>query len=430
MKKLLPLLIACCCVSAVAPAFSADQVTLRFSWWGGKARHQATLEALKAFEARYPDIKVKAEYTGWDGYFSRLTTQVNSGTEADLIQTNWNWLTLMSKKGDGFYDLNTLKETLDLTQYTPASLATTTVNGKLNALPLSTNVMAFYYNQTTWQKAGLELPKNWDELIKAGNVFKEKLGESYYPVFAGEQDSMLMIFSWMYQQNQKPMIDIEKKRLAWDHADIVKALGFYKTLIDNHVLPSTKVVASYGAKITPHYELKPWMNGEWAGSYNWNVLYPSQSITLKNPSDLVLGPYPMFPDARDAGQFQKTALMYSIGRNTRHPKEAALLMNFLVNDPAGILPGGLERGAPLSKIADATLREKGILKDSDPVIAGLLQSFAVPNAFAATPFMEDMQINALFTAARENIDYGKMSVEEAASDLEQKANRILRRIMR
>jgi len=122
--------------------------------------------------------------------------------------------------------------------------------------------------------------------------------------------------------------------------------------------------------------------------------------------------------------------MYSIGRNTRHPKEAALLMNFLVNDPAGILPGGLERGAPLSKIADATLREKGILKDSDPVIAGLLQSFAVPNAFAATPFMEDMQINALFTAARENIDYGKMSVEEAASDLEQKANRILRRIMR
>jgi len=430
MKRLLPLFIACCCASAVAPAFSADAVTLRFSWWGGKDRHQATLAALQAFEAKYPDIKIKAEYTGWEGYFSRLTTQINSGTEADLIQTNWNWLTLMSRKGDGFYDLNKLAGTLDLKQFSPAALATTTVNGKLNALPLSTNVMGFYYNQASWQKAGLPLPKSWDELLAAGAVFKEKLGDNAYPIYVGEQDCMLLVFSWMYQQDQKPMIDVNRKRLAWDRADLTRAFGFYKKLVDNHVLPDTKVLASYGAKSTPIYELKPWMEGEWAGSYNWNVLYPSQSVTLKNPADLVPGPYPLLPGAKDAGQFRKTAIMYSIGRTTKHPKEAALLLNFLVNEPEGVIPVGLERGAPLSQAADKLLREKGILQDSDPVIAGLLQSYALPNNFVATPYMEDMQFGALFTAVREKIDYGKMSVEDAASDFEQQANRILKRVMR
>lgn len=429
MKIILPLLIACCCASAVAPAFSADPVTLRFSWWGGKARHQATLEALKAFEAKYPNIKVKAEYTGWDGSYSRLTTQINSGTEADVIQTNWNWLTLLSKKGDGFYDLNTLTGQLDLSQYSAASLATTTIDGKLNALPLSTNVMAFFYNKVTWQKAGLAFPTTWDGLLEAGKVFKEKLGDKYYPIYVGEQDSMLLVFSWMYQQDQKPMLDLEKRKLAWDHEQIVKALGFYKQLTDAHVLPNMKVLGSYG-KGTALYEMMPWINGEWAGSYNWNALYPAQSHSLPVDSDLVLGPYVMQPEAKDAGQFQKTAMMYSIGRTTKHPKEAAMLLNFMVNEPGGVIPVGMERGAPLSKVADTILREKGILTDSDPVIATLLQSFALPNKFVATPYMEDTQFGAQFTAARESIDYGKKTVEQAATDFEQQANRILKRVMR
>ena len=41
---------------------TTDPITLRMNWWGGDSRHQATLEAIKAFEAKYPNIKVEAEY--------------------------------------------------------------------------------------------------------------------------------------------------------------------------------------------------------------------------------------------------------------------------------------------------------------------------------------------------------------------------------
>ena len=428
MKKSILFLLACCSFSAMPLAHSADQVELRFAWWGGKARNQATLKALEAFEAKYPNIKVKAEYTGWDGFYSRLTTQINSNTEADVMQTNWNWLTLLPKTGDGFYDLNKLSQPIGLDQFSPEALASTTINGKVNAIPVSANVMLFYYNAATWKKAGVALPKTWDELLNAGPVFKEKLGDSAFPLILTDQDSLLLLNSYVYQGNQKPMVDEKTRKLGWDHADLVEAFTFYRKLVDAHTVPDAKTMASFGKGVA--YEMKPWLNGEWGGVYNWNVLYTAESQNLKDPSDLVMGNYPMREGAKDAGQFHKTALMFSISKNTRHPQEAAMLINFLMSEKAGVEPVGLERGVPLSQSGEKILRDAGELQDSDPVLAGLLQSAELPNQSKALPYLEDPQFIALFVAALQNIDYGKETIDQAATTFEEQANRILRRIMR
>lgn len=428
MKKSALFLLACCGFGAMPIAHSADQVELRFAWWGGKARNQATLKALDAFEAKYPNIKVKAEYTGWDGFYSRLTTQINSNTEADVIQTNWNWLTLLSKTGDGFYDLNKLSQPIGLDQFSPAALASTTVNGKVNAIPVSANVMLFYYNAATWKKAGVPLPKSWDDLQKAGPVFKEKLGDNYYPLILTEQDSLLLLNSWVYQGNQKPMVDEKTRKLGWNHDDLVQAFTFYRQLVAAHTVPDARTMASYGKGVA--YEMKPWLNGEWGGIYNWNVMYTAESQNLSNPTDLVMGDYPMREGAKDAGQFNKTALMLSISKNTRHPQEAALLINFLMSEKEGVVPVGLERGVPLSKAGAQILRDAGLLKEDDPVLTGLTQSASLPNNAKALPYLEDPQFTALFLAALQSIDYGKATVDQAATNFEEQANRILRRIMR
>ena len=76
------------------------------SWWGGNEVHRAYLASIRRFEAKYPHIKVKGEYTGWVGHLERLTTQIAGGTAPDVMQVNWNWLVLFSRDGRGFYDLN------------------------------------------------------------------------------------------------------------------------------------------------------------------------------------------------------------------------------------------------------------------------------------------------------------------------------------
>ena len=102
-------------LASTAPAHAQD-ATLRFSWWGGGERHETTLKAIAAFEAKNPGVKIKGEYMGFNGYQERLSTQIAGGSEADIVQLNWAWLSSYSKHGTGFLDLGAHKNLLALDQ--------------------------------------------------------------------------------------------------------------------------------------------------------------------------------------------------------------------------------------------------------------------------------------------------------------------------
>ena len=426
MKKLVSGVIASLLFSCTA-TWAQQPVELRMSWWGGNSRHQATLKALEAFEKKYPDIKVKAEYTGWDGHLSRLTTQIASGTEPDVMQTNWPWLIIFSKNGEGYYDLNKLKDQLDLSQYQAKDLQSTTVKGKLNGLPISVNAPVFYYNDVSWKKAGLAYPKTWDELFAAGKVFQQKLGDNYYPYAMVDQDVILLLNAYMMQKYQKPMFDNDGK-FTWDDAQWAEAFSFVKRLSDDRVVPSPKKLSSYGKGNL--YEMKPWIAGEWGGTFTWNISIRMYINNLTPPAHLVLGDYVMQPGTTESGVYFKTAQMFSVAKSTRHPKEAAMLVNFLLNDPQSIAALGLERGIPLSKAAETLLTQQGVIDPNDPVVAGLRQAQALPTTVVATPYIEDLQVVDQFMSAREKLDQGNQTPAQVAADFRQQVERIVRRLNR
>ncbi|KFC78551.1 ABC transporter substrate-binding protein [Buttiauxella agrestis] len=429
MKKvLLSTLITSTLAMAAGSAFAADDVDLRMSWWGGNGRHQVTLKAVEEFQKQHPNIKVKSEYTGWDGHLSRLTTQIAGGTEPDVMQTNWNWLPIFSKTGTGFYDLNTVKGDLDLAQFDPKELQSTTVDGKLNGIPISVTARVFYFNDETWKKAGISYPKTWEELMAAGKTFESKLGKQYFPVVLEHQDTLSLLRSYMVQKYNIPEIDTAKKQFGYSKEQWVEFFGMYKKLIDSHVMPDTKYYASFGK--SNMYEMKPWIEGEWAGTYMWNSTINKYSDNLKPPAKLELGSYPMLPGATDAGLFFKPAQMFSISKTTKHPKEAAMLINFLLNEKAGVEALGLERGVPLSKAAVTQLTADGVIKDNDPAVAGLKLAQSLPNKLSTSPYFDDPQIVSLFGTSLQYIDYGQKSVEETAAEFERQGNRILKRAMR
>ncbi|MBE5213345.1 carbohydrate ABC transporter substrate-binding protein [Pectobacterium sp. A535-S3-A17] len=427
-KAILHTLIASSLALVAMPSLAADNVELRMSWWGGNSRHQQTLKAIEEFHKQHPNITVKAEYTGWDGHLSRLTTQIAGNTEPDVMQTNWNWLPIFSKNGDGFYDLNKVKDSLDLTQFESKELQNTTVEGKLNGIPISVTARVFYFNTESWKKAGLEYPKTWDELLNAGKVFKEKLGDQYYPIVLEHQDSLALLNSYMVQKYNIPAIDVKGQKFAYTDAQWAEFFGMYKKLIDSHVMPDTKYYASFGK--SNMYEMKPWINGEWSGTYMWNSTITKYSDNLQPPAKLELGNYPMLPGAKDAGLFFKPAQMLSIGKSTKYPKESAQLINFLLNSKEGAQALGLERGVPLSKAAVAQLTADGVIKDDAPAVAGLKLALSLPHDVAVSPYFDDPQIVSLFGDTIQSIDYGQKSVEDAAKYFQRQSDRILKRAMK
>ena len=42
-----------------------EKVELKFSWWGGDARHQAMLNAIELYQEKNPNVVVEGEYQGF-----------------------------------------------------------------------------------------------------------------------------------------------------------------------------------------------------------------------------------------------------------------------------------------------------------------------------------------------------------------------------
>lgn len=409
---------------------AAEQVTLRMAWWGGNSRHQATLAAIDAFQKKYPGITVKAEYTGWDGYLSRLTTQIASGQEPDVMQINWNWIPIFSRTGTGFYDLNTLKDTLKLQDF-PAD-ALTTVDGKVNAISTSLNGLVMYYNVDTWKKAGLAYPTTWEELFQAGKVFKEKFGDNYFPLASPAQDSgeglLELLNTYMTQKFNIGMIDEQNKRFNYTEAQWLEAFRFYKRLVDEHVIPSTKYYNAFGKAGV--FETRPWINGEYGGAQLWASVVKKYAEPLAPPAKLELGPYIMTPGSDNPGQFFKPSMLFAISKNSGHPKEAALLLNFLMNEPEGSLLMGTERGVPLSRVARQTLQDNQKLDTQDLAVKGLMQALEKPMQTPVSSYIEDPQLSSLILQTVEQLDYGNKTVEVSARTFSEAGNRILKRVIR
>ena len=182
MKKIFKAAALCCAVSlsacsskknntVTAPDGTLDKCTLRFSWWGGDDRHKATLDAIGLWNKKHPDISITPEYGGWDGWTEKVSAQIKSGTEPDIMQINYDWLISMSEGGSRFYDLDSLDTFLDTSGYDDEILSFGRVNGRLSALTVSVSGRSLFYNSDVFGSLGAKYPKTWTELTALGKSF-------------------------------------------------------------------------------------------------------------------------------------------------------------------------------------------------------------------------------------------------------------------
>ena len=399
------------------------KVVLRFSWWGGDSRHKATLDAIKLFQEKNPDIEIRAEYSGWDGHFEKLSTQITGGTAPDIMQIDWNWLYIFSKNGDGFYNINDLKDDFDLSNYDEDILSYTTINGKLPAIPVGMNGRIFYYNKTLYEKAGLPIPQTIDELFASSKILKEKFGNNTYAVDISTTDSGVLFFLKYYVEQKfgKTIINSENK-IGVTKEELTEALQFYKKLVDEGVVLSSKDNA--GAGNVPGEQNPQWIAGKVGGVYEWNSAIGKYQDTLAEGNDLVVGEL-LKGIGPNNSAFVKVNMALAINKNTKHPKEAARFLNFLLSDPEAVKLLELSRGIPSNKKAVEILTEENLLKGIMP--DGLVKAleFASPKA---SPFIEDERIRKIGMIYTQKVDYAELTPEQAGTQMHAELEKIIAQI--
>ena len=306
-------------------------ITLRLNWWGGDSRNQATLAAIDKFQEKYPNITVAAEYEAFNGHEEKIALGIKSGNAADVMQLDWSWVSTYSPNGDNFYDLNKVSNILDLDNYTDGDKSVFTINGKLNAIPISNTGRVFCWNKTTFDKIGVEIPTTLDELLAAGKAF-EAYDESYYPMVTKELDrAFLMVY---YLQCKYGKDWVKDGALQYSQEEIAEGFDFLKNLEDNHVIPTLQKVAGDGADLIDTNA--NWIDGHYAGIFLYDTSVVKHAEAVKD-GEFVIGDYIKMGDYH--GGFIK--------------------VQFLVAEEDGVKTLGDTRGVPANKAGLAMLDLSG-----------------------------------------------------------------------
>lgn len=401
-----------------------EECTLNLSWWGGDSREKATKEAIAAFEEKYPGITVEGNYAAWDGWETKQATQFNSGTASDVSQINWNWIDNWSADGSKFVDLNEYADVLDLTQVDESTLEQCVVSNKLQALPISMTGRIFFWNSKTFEKAGLSTPTSYAELLEAGKTFQEKLGDDYYPLALGEYDrTILMVY---YLESKYGKAWVADGELQYTQEEVEDGLNMILELEENHVIPTLQKLSGDGASALN--QNANWIDGHYAGIFEWDsaaTKYGGETLDADNQGALVVGDY--FSDWGDyQGGYAKVSMAFAISETCEHPKEAAMLINFLLNEEEGAVAMGTERGIPVSASGLAYCEEAGLLEGSQVAEANAKvlawTSFPLDFKFESAELKDN---TGVYYDVMGGLAYGDYTVEEAAEVLIDGVNNVL-----
>lgn len=407
----------------------AEAPALRFGWWGGNARHQATLAALDRFRARHPGVRVKAEYMGFNGYLERLTTQIAGRSEPDLMQINWAWMAMFSKRGTGLTDLDPYRALLPLDQFDPAEVEMGRRAGRLNAMTVGYTARVMLWNATAWGRAGLALPTTWDELFAAGPAFRGKLGDDAYPLDGELYDMVLLAQAFVQQRHGTAYLDPATPRVAMGAEAALDWVRTYRRLVNEHVCTSLPLRASLGGAEKPTEQQPDWVAGRWAGNYTWDSVIGLRASTLQRGDRLALGDFPTLPGARDSGMFGRPTLMFAVGRHCRQPEAAVKLMAFLLADPEATALLGRTRGIPSAASAVAQLEAASQIppleRQAFEQVRTQRRAGRIP---LPQPLFEHPRLQKFIREVFETVAYGKTGEREAAERLRRDGQALLQRL--
>ena len=403
--------------AASVAGLSSDPVTLTMSWWGGESRHNAYQEALKAFSAEHTTITVNPTFAAWSGWEDTMSTKFAGGVAEDVCQINWNWLYNYSGNGQTFLDLNSVTDYLDMSQWDDAKLGACNVANAQQCVPISMTGRIFYWNMTTFNKAGItEVPSTEDDLFAAGKAFQEKLGDDYYPLHLGAYDRMILMVFYLESKYGKDWADPTTSTLNYTADEIAEGIDFIKSLVDGHVImPLPTYYGANGDGAT--HQSNEWITGKIAGIFEWDSAASKYQDALdeENKPGFTVGEEIKFGDYN--GGFSKVSMGMAITKSCQHPVEAAALIDFLWNGEGAAIMGS-ECGIPASTAGLAAAQAADAVK---PLVLEANTKVLAFVDMPLDPYFESSKLkdttDGVYTDVFDGFSYGDYDAEEAAEIL-------------
>jgi len=406
---------------AAAPA-GGEAIQMRMAWWGSQDRHDRTIKVIELFQKENPNVKITYEFSTFNDYWPKLTTQAAGGNLPCLIQQDYAKIGEWVARGQLLpLDEYIQNGTIDTKNVDKSYLDGGRLNGKVYAISLGTNSQSMIFDPALFEKAGIQLPADtwtWKDFEQVSVQLKDKLGVPGMSVGLDDWS----VFKLYLKQHGTTLYNPEGTALAYNDDKLyTDFFTMIKGLMDKGAMPTRELEVSRGSA---PIEDDPIVKQQAAIGYMWSNQIVAVSSAAKRP--LKAGPLPSSdtPGAQP-GHYLKPSQFFSITAGCDHPEVAAKLIDMFTNSiPANEILFA-ERGVPISSVV-----RKAIESKLEPAQK---EAFALVSLVEKNPSPLDPPdpaghsevLSKAYTPLMDQVLYGQLAPEEAAKQFREQANAIL-----
>lgn len=399
-------------------ATPADQeVAIRIAWWGNQLRNDTTTAMLDAFVADNPNVKYEAEFTDWNGYWDKLSTQAASNNLPDIIQQDYAYIAQYHAKNQ----LANLSEQVDagnlnIDDVPESILATGMFDGKLYALCAGVNAVGMLYNTRLAEEAGIEVPLRitYDEIMEMSAKVFEKTG------VRGDTPGGNGSITMMARDVGEQFFDVDNHKIGASEATVLKYFKQIEATITSEwavTVDTRQEVLGAGLENETLPTLKSW-NGFPGGS---NML-AAYEAPMEDKLAMVM--YPTVDDASKESMYLRPSQFFSVTQTSKHKDVSARVIDYFTNEEKAQDILKAERGVPVSTVMADYLSPQ--LDDVQQRIFAYISEVGK----VAVPFDPPMpnganEVNKLLDDLTDMIRYGELTPEAATERFIPEANAIL-----
>lgn len=388
---------------------SDKQVTLRFAWWGNDARHKATLAAIDDYMKKNPNVKIEAEYMGFDGYNKKLATQLAGNIAPDIFQFTYEWTVDMN---EFMLDLNSVKSQLDLSKLPESALKDFgAYKGKQIMAPSGMFAATTFVNQDFMQKFGIPVDTvwTWEKLIEEGKKIHDKEKSAYLMSADIDVINKLILQPYVMQKSGKGWVN-DDFTPGFDKAQLQDGLTYLSNLYKSGAIEPFGDSTAFVGKMEQNPK---WVKGEIGMLIDYVQSYDKYKQAIPN-AKLGVSAFPESPGAKQSGNAVIAGTGYSIWEKSKNKEEAAKFINYLINDKEAAKLLTTQRGIPASTVAREALQQSGLLnadisKGLDMAVA---KKTVAPNVVSTNAELAQVVKDSI-----QQLIYDKVTPEKAAEQI-------------
>jgi len=401
------------CGGAATPS-AGGNVELNFVYWGDSNRAKMTDAAIKIFEEKNPGITVKSEYQDSGPYADKLATRFAGGNPPDVLNMANRTLLEYAQRGT-LADLKSLPE-IDLKNIPESIQSRGEVDGKLYGLATGVNLIGMVVNKTITDQAGVTIPDDltwsWEDYAKFATEVSQKTGGKIYGAgydVATETGPILFARQRgedFYTKDNKLGVSEETMREWFQYSvDLRQAGGYPPAGFFEQIGGSP--AQSYLAKGTVASQIIPINNFR-----GYNEAAGGNLVLLRMPGETT---------EQRRGYSADPSMLWSVAAKSKHPKEAAKLLNFLINDVDGAAETLTQRGVPINpEVTEAILPKLGTDDTKFVQMVADIQKDELAPAYVY-PKGASVVADTLKQLATE-VEFGRVTPADAAKTFLEKSN--------